>query len=394
MKKLIYVIAGLIMAFSLSANAQSLDKMNSYQDNINFANKYIGKVAHVDYVSQKTEGTQAVTWEPIILGFQPLFFSLYSRCTPIVYDPVSDLVMISGIKSESVAGSLYKIIGEIYYKKPAATRWDSLRIFNEDEMAIATPSIVVNNYSNATTMANMSLTMLGKYAASFNQWNFTGVTYTFKDGSDIVPDLSEYPESNNPGNQYTWNTMKMVSNGTSTESYAAGQLLVPMTTTVPAGAFGFLSTDVVNQGPIESTIPAEWAMSLFRSAPELTSTYNVAPDIAVDEDKNLYVAVNNIFADDEDNRIPAVSVSTTGGDAWTAFNKMPASLLDNYKGSFELVIAYQPYNSMNGFVAWGNNSYSYVYPVALVSQDTIREIHLIEAKYYCWCLVYYKNCRT
>ena len=36
----------------------------------------------------------------------------------------------------------------------------------------------------------------------------------------------------------------------------------------------------------------------------------------------------------------------------------------------------------NGFIAWGTDSYSYFYPVFLTTpDDTIREIHLVEAKY-------------
>jgi len=104
-------------------------------------------------------------------------------------------------------------------------------------------------------------------------------------------------------------------------------------------------------------------------------------ETAVDAN-NVYVAVNNIFADDEENRVPAVSKSSDGGATWSAFNRMPVSLLEDYRTatSFELIGSYQVYNQMFGFVAWGTNNYSYFFPVFLASQDTIREIHLLEAK--------------
>jgi hypothetical protein len=62
---------------------------------------------------------------------------------------------------------------------------------------------------------------------------------------------------------------------------------------------------------------------------------------------------------------------------------MPASLIESYAAStsFEFAGSYQPYDMKNGFIAWGTDSYSYFYPLFLASQDTIREIHLVEAKY-------------
>ncbi len=382
MKRLNYLVAILMIAFTFSAFSQSANEIKIQEKGFDLTKNLFGKVKAADLTNIKSETTQALTWESIVLNIQPSYFSLYSRSTPLVYDPVSNLVMIGGVKYKYNASGLSQIIGEIYYKQPAGTRWDSLKVFNEADMGIANPSIAINNYNDATNMNGMSLTMMGRFAPSYNNWTFTGLTYVFKDGAEVVPELSEYPDNNNPGGQYLWQTMKIASAPNLTQSFSAGMLTVGMSTTIQYGAYGLLALDLSSQSSLQSTLPGEWSTSLFRSAPALTSSYNGPMEIAVDDNNNVYAAVNNMFADDEDNRVPAVSMSSDDGATWSAFNRMPASLLEDYRSAtgYEVIGAYQVYNQMYGFVAWGNNSYSYVYPVFLASQDTIREIHLLEAK--------------
>jgi|GEM_PF-1771032 len=382
MKKLNYLVAILLIAFTFSALSQGINDMKLFQKNLDYTIKP-HKPIETSFTSSKSEKSLALTWEQIELCYQPLYFSHYSRCTPIVYDPISNLVIVAGMQSQnSGPQTLSKIMGEVYYKQPTGMRWDSTKLFNEDEMGIANPSITVNNTSGATNYANLSVTMLGRFAPAYNEWRWTGVAYAFKNASEVVAELSEYPDANNPGGQYNWFTLPMVSSGTHSQSYAASILTVGMQSSVQYGAYGFLAMDAASQTSLSSKIPNEWAVSLFRASTDLNSSYNASMEIAVDNSNNVYVAVNNIFADDENNRIPAVSISNNSGDSWSPFNRMPASLLEEYRAvtAYEIIGPYDVYNQKNGFVAWGNNSFSYFFPVFLASQDTIREIHIVEAR--------------
>ncbi|ROL62124.1 T9SS C-terminal target domain-containing protein [Bacteroidetes/Chlorobi group bacterium ChocPot_Mid] len=384
MKRLNYLVAILLIAFTFSAFSQSITGIKANQKELKYLDNLYGKVIPADYSNPKAEKTQALTWENIVLNIQPVYFSLYSRSTPFVYDPISDIVMIAGVKYRySSPTTLSQIFGEIYSKKPTAMRWDSVKIFNEADMGIANPSLAINNTTNATSVGTMNLTMLGRFAASSDSWRFSGVTYCIKTGTEVIPELSPYPDVNNPGSQYSWNIMNLKGTGNGPMSYAAGMLNVPMTPTVQYGAYGLLAINNTTQKATQSKLPTEWALSNFRASTDLQRSYNTPMEITVNKTSgNVYVAVNNIFADDENNRVPAVSSSTDQGATWSAFNRMPVSLLEDYKTStgYELIGAYLPYNQMNGFVAWGDNNFSYVFPVFLASQDTIREIHLVEAK--------------
>ena len=126
MKRLNYLVAVLLIAFSFNALAQSINEMKTYQKELNYVKNLYGKVVPADYTNAKTEKTQALTWESIVLCINSSYFSLYSRSTPLVYDPVSNLVMIGGIKFQYMSSTaLSKIVGEIYYKQPTGMRWDS-----------------------------------------------------------------------------------------------------------------------------------------------------------------------------------------------------------------------------------------------------------------------------
>jgi len=370
-----FIMLGMV-SISQAKMAQSANKINS----VNIKN--YSKLLTVPNSYSKRPTTQAVQFNTIKLCYQYAYFSLYSRSQPMAYDPISDYVFISAIQPEWDGQGLSKIMGYALFAKAGTNNWDSIKVFNEDEMGISDPSISIHNTNGATNVQNVNLTLQGRFAPKYDEWRFSGLTYAFRNGGENVPDLNEYPLENNPGNEYKWSIMKSKSYPTSPYAYSAGILTVGMNPKVQYGAYGFLATDNENKNYIHSKIPSEWSLSIFRQAPQLSSSYNGPMEIAVDKDDNIYVAVNNIFAVDEDNRVVAVSKSTDGGASWSDFNRMPATLLQNYAATyqFETAIPYQVYNQMYGFVVYGN-SYSYFYPLALVSQDTIREIHLVEAKF-------------
>jgi hypothetical protein len=133
-----------------------------------------------------------------------------------------------------------------------------------------------------------------------------------------------------------------------------------------------------------NSTPSAWDVTQFRqpSPPNLISSYNGPPRICADADGKLYMAVNNIFANDPDNRVVAVSTSLDQGTTWSAFTRMPASLLKDMatQSQWSEVFVVGPYD-LDAIVVTGRDQFSYFYRVAGKVADNQYQLFLVEAKY-------------
>src|SRR5690606_37796243 len=115
-----------------------------------------------------------------------------------------------------------------------------------------------------------------------------------------------------------------------------------------------------------SLIPDSWSGSVFRPAPATTSTYNSPMYVDADASGNLYAVVNGIFADAQDSRVVAVSKSSDMGQTWSAFERMPASVLQAYatnRGA-AAAVPFRVYDQ-HDMVVTGENRFSYIQRIAL-----------------------------
>jgi len=382
MYRFTYLLAFIFITLSFNVNSQIINK--NFFDNDYKVDKSRVDQLFISNIDNKSDHSQAVTFREIRVCIGYASSSLYSRTTPFIYEPNTNLLLLTGLKWQYGGdGEESQIIGEVYYSANMGQTWDSLKAFNEDEMGIVNLSLAINNYNDASNINDLPFTILGRFAPKYNEWRTTGMAFVFKDGTDYLPDLTESPSDNNPGSQYQWQTMKLKSTGDSPYSYAATMLSTPMETQVQYGAYGLLATDHESQTSIISKVmTSEWGVDLFREPGQLNTTYNTNIEIELDASGNIYAAVNNIFRDDEENRVIAVSKSTDGGATWSDFNRMPTSLLTQYIEStiFTNVFPYEPHSTMNAFLVLGEDSYCYYYPMVIANEDS-AEIHLVEAKY-------------
>jgi len=105
--------------------------------------------------------------------------------------------------------------------------------------------------------------------------------------------------------------------------------------------------------------------------------------VDVDANGTLYAAVNNIFADDINKRVLAISKSTNNGETWTDFDRVPQSVFDAYNVAEGLESSFlpQPYLT-SGFAVTGVDEYSYIMTyrkvvseTAEIAEDVIIEVY-------------------
>jgi hypothetical protein len=129
-------------------------------------------------------------------------------------------------------------------------------------------------------------------------------------------------------------------------------------------------------------IPQQWTASQFRNPNNINSTYNSQMRLGADADGKLYTCVNNLFADDENNRVPAFSTSEDQGATWTSFSRMPMSAFEAYRTQYgwDNIQIYRPYD-MEALVVTGPNQFSYFFRVARVAENNVANLDIVEASY-------------
>ena len=145
-----------------------------------------------------------------------------------------------------------------------------------------------------------------------------------------------------------------------------------------SGQYGFVSLNSAT-GDVFSYVPPQWGLAKFRDpGTDKDASFNSSPHIGIDEEGTLYVLLNNLFVDDQDNRVPAISKSTDGGKTWSELERMPASVLLDYQvanGGVNTATAYPgtvAYNT-NSFAVLGKDKYSFVTEIIIQDNDANTE---------------------
>ncbi len=386
MKKLIYAIALIVLPLSIFAKDMMVSNAPDL-NNIEIKTQYMKDIDTKDHL-------------PTILGkYNPAFSSgsgfwgAYFNSTPIAYDATSGMTFIAdspyGLKEdddEIMTGFI-----RIHYTADG-TNFTQMDVFEEQGTICVNPSIAVLNPNGSSNPAEMNYLITTRvYKWDGQQYGYNGGFYLF-----ITPDGVENFEIDGPGTGYMWSIMNTVSYQGEDEGYAYNTSTLSNADGYQYGAYGFSGVYFDSDNAFDFTsldIPSQWSTSKFRSSDGgLGSSYNGPMDIDVDEAGNVYVAVNNMFIENQDARVPGVSKSTDLGQTWSDFDQMPSSLLTtlidelgqdpNAEGV--AIPGSMPY-SANGFVVTGEDEFSMAYRIIVWETDPddpenqIGTPHLVEA---------------
>jgi hypothetical protein len=306
-----------------------------------------------------------------------VFNSLYDANTPFVYEPKSHTLFVVQTTRGLAAQTDDRMTGFVflYWSQDGGATWSKETIFGNN-LATAKGLVPVNmslavlNPNNKTNPADFNYVVFGRlfqYNATTKEYDNKGGFYLLSDGTGGFDTFEQYPEegplTNNPGTNQIWSGAKMISTeaGGSPYIYAYGTLSPKPNQQYGMYGFGYIGMEGGAVSDLGSVIPNVWGPQNWRSTGDFNSSYNGPMYMDVDEEGTLYAAVNNIFADDQENRVVAISKSTDKGATWSAFDRMPASVITNYLSMYGFENAFQPkaYNT-SGFAVTGKDKFSFV----------------------------------
>lgn len=330
-----------------------------------------------------TPMTQALTYSALWRSdFYP-FFETFTASKVFLYEPGTDAIFIvrNNRTFDQTSGQLTGGQVRVYSSTDNGANWGEAEIYNQLGTVFAMPNMaIVNPGGSATSVADLQWTVYGLTYDETANWARTSQSGIFKTSGDPFSFPMEGPEQNN--NQgFTWNEGDMLGvSGDNPAVYFAGML--GNSGGGQYGTYGMWGFDFAAEDFTASTIPAQWTATQFRNPNNVNSTFNSQMRMGADSDGKLYTCVNNLFADDENNRVPAFSTSEDQGATWTNFSRMPMSAFDAYKTQhgWDNIQIYRPYD-MEALVVTGSNEFSYFFRVARVAENQVANLDIVEAKY-------------
>lgn len=377
-----------LLSFSIVAYGQisykSMEKQGPIANISDFSN-YVPNIPLGDPKASKDQ-LQALDYN-IFDQYYSSIWNHLENVTPMAYDPISGGFWVVGMQRYfDTEGQLTSAPMRIKHTKNFGQTWDSIPIFTELDFGGFYPSIAVTNISGGDNFSDIDYSVMSQaLIKSGTEWNFDGAFFIYQHNGDKYEELFSGPNDNNDGGVQQWSRTTMASyvDGENAYAYAAG-ILSPVNENHQYGQYGILGWNVADESIESSIAPTQWASTNFRPSGSTTQSYNGPMRIDVDNNGNIYAAVNNLFADDENNRVPAVSVSDDNGKTWSTFNRFPATTLQNYVqntnfGMFNLIGAYD----LDAFIVTGEMEWSYFFRIGLFNEgdQEFQEMHIVEAKF-------------
>ena len=390
MKKLSYLMALLIFAFSISTSA----KIQQNNADVNKSLKVTDYPAAMYNIpvqltkDSKFIHTQALNYVTID-QYRTSLLNHLSVCTPIAWDPVSGAYFVVGMERVFVQDKLIKAKMRIA-KSSNGQQWDTTTVFDIADWGGFYPSIAVTNIDGTNDATKIPYTIFARAALKTGaDWPWSGgllVAGTLSN-SDPYIDNPQGPENNNPSTGQKWRAMKLKSYILDGDAYVMGAgILSPSSEAYQFGSYGIFGWYPNDESVVVSNMPPQWTYSHFLLGPTTTQSYQAPMEFDFDNNGLLYASVNNLFADDPENRVPAVSISEDLGASWTDFNRIPVSLITTYASNLGYD-SFMPVGAldMNAFVATGENEFSCFLKLGLYNtgDSVLQEIDIVEA--------YYKN---
>jgi len=268
-----------------------------------------------------------------------------------------------------------------YFSTDQGATWGELEVFNKLGTVFAMPNMAISNPGNsATSPAGLVWSIYGFTYEESVQWNRTSSGGIFKTSGAPFDIPMEGPDQNN--NQgFTWNVGSVTGvSGDNPSTFFAGVL--GNGGGGQYGTYGAWGFDFNAEDFTASTIPSAWDNAQFRPSGAVNSSYNSPCVLGSDDDGTLYMVVNNIWADNENLRCPAVSTSNDQGATWSAFNRMPESAFDAYRATYswdniQVSGAYDP----TSMVVTGPGKLSFFFRAGHVQNQQWANLDIVEARY-------------
>lgn len=326
--------------------------------------------------------TQGLTYRRLwVTDFYP-FFETYNENKVFQYDPGTNATMIiENSRTFTSGGQLEGGMMAIHSSTDNFASETVNEIYNTPGTVLSMPNFAVTN-SEASTVADLMYSVMGFTYPESAGWSRTSQLGIFKTSDDPFDFPMDGPEDGNSVG-YQWNYGDAVGvDGDSPSTYLVSQLSNG-SGSGQFGAYGVWGFDFAFEDFTANRIPSQWDVNQFRNPGSANSSFNGAPRMGADEEGRLYMVVNNIFADDDQNRVPSFSSSEDQGANWTAFQRMPVSILTNYATTMQWpnIFVYRPYD-MEALVVTGINQFSYFYRVGSSNdQGNLVNLDLVEAAY-------------
>lgn len=338
----------------------------------------------INEFESKTNATQASPSYILLDTVQSSLLSSLSYSTPLTYDPISkSVVSVANFRVFTASNAFDGCYLRVGTLTNGSSKFTVTKTPFTSGEGVFYPSISVGSGANG---AAMYISGMG-YKKSGTNWGVSGIYQYFYESSSssgtVVFD-EEGPTTNLSGVPSNWSIGKFATYNTPTESrvYAAG-ILSPKTSSYQYGFYGVRSFALYpGIEPGESIAPQQWWLDKYKQSTQLNSSYQSKMLVDVDSKGNVYTAVNNLFAEDENHRVPGVSKSTDQGKTWTSFNQLPQSLLDTYAAdngftSSNMLDVY----AQDAFVVTGENEYSYFFRYGKIENNLFTAADILEARY-------------
>lgn len=311
-------------------------------------------------------------------------YSYYAQNSPYVYDEGTNAYFrVQRGSDDQTLGNLYLITstdkGNTW---SAPSQYYAATLEGQGRY----PSVQVHNKNKSSNLADISYVFYAPVLRpkGSSDARFDGAVFGFQSGNG-TSDMFFYPapETGNPDNQKWSTSTDWVTDQSKPISYMAQTLYSLGAGGSNLGQYGQYGFIAINPDVIESQVPSKWGLSVFRPSTAIDRSYNDRPNLGIDSEGTIYALFANFFADDESNRVPAVSKSADGGKTWSDFERMPATLLTDYFTSNggttanSGIVAY----GTQGFQVLGKDTYSYVFRVSIDDADagTPAAFHIVEA---------------
>ena len=317
--------------------------------------------------------------------------SIFDMVKPVVYEPKSNSLIIASTWRARMQQSDQVLTGQTYcyISTNMGTSWGTKMLHEELGILPVWQNIAVVNTDGSTNPDDLHYFLTGpyyKYSQATSNYQMNYGHYIVSSPVVNMNFTMAGPEANNPG--YTWWTSYIAStDGLGFPMYFHGNIL-NSGESLQYGPYGitsfFIDLDTKDANYQYSGIPSNLGTSNFRPSPAINSSYNDKGYPGADKNGNLYFCVDNMFADNPDRRVPAVMKSNDMGTTWSAWNRMPASLLENYVadngGSTVLPFYIASYN-VQDFIVIDEDNYSFFARVVFQKNEDEITSHLVEINY-------------